>query len=153
MPRQGIYALLEVSSDNVSYNLVSCLQNINLQFQRETTDGTCMKGSADTGYRQEYTTFAGWNISADGFWEPEDSTGQQIIRDAMLNNTLIYVRYYPSAGTSGTGTPGTPETGDKYYTGQTYVSETSVASPFDGLAGTTLNFVGVGALTEGTEGP
>ena len=140
--KRGTDGLIEVSNDGgTTWVIVASQQSWSLDMSNEVIDTTVLGAQR---FRDNITTFLGWSISVDGFWDDADLTaalGGGIIKDAAINGTVLDVRVTPSA------TGGVAETtGDWYWSGQANVGANNPSGSYDSAVQSSLTFEGKGTL-------
>lgn len=87
MATQGLSALIESSTNDSAYSTVNDLNSASMSISGNNIDVTDFESSYID--RIQGVKDCTWSIS--GFYNDGD-TGQDNIRDALLNNTAIYIR-------------------------------------------------------------
>lgn len=86
--QKGRKIQVSVSTDDTAYNAVGEMNSVEMNMQGNTLDVTAF-GDDDVarilGLRD-----CSWSLS--GWYDPTDATGQIAIRDALLNDTPLYVK-------------------------------------------------------------
>lgn len=113
------------------------LREVELTIERETTDVT----SHDTvGWREQIYSLAQWSMTAEALYVDGDA-GQDALFAAILGETILDVEFRPEG--DGTGLPN--------YTGSARITNWSVSGPNDDVAASSLELMGSGPITKGTQ--
>lgn len=91
-------AAIEVSTDNSTYNEVDGIKNFTFGGQRAMLDTTDFKDTS--GGHTRIPGLFDYPVSIDGDYEPGDTNGQVVLRDAFFNGTAVWIGilYNGSAG-------------------------------------------------------
>lgn len=92
----GRKVVVDVGTDGATWNPVGELNQADMGLNGALLDVT--KFGDDDIERALGLRDCQWTLS--GFYDPTDSTGQKVIRDALLNNTALYVKiqFNPGGG-------------------------------------------------------
>lgn len=108
-----------------------------LETTGETTDSTTMNtATSNGGWRTKVATLKMWSGSITCFWDPTDTTGQQVL-DAGVT---VALKLYPEGNT----------TGDIFFSGDAIVTGVTRSATLEGLVEAVFAFEGTGALVETT---
>jgi predicted secreted protein len=126
---KGKSSLVQVGTDNTTWNTVAEMNDFSLSFKGNNIDSTVfadtyvgrVQGLKDTSYKFS------------GFWKYNDATGQVVIQNAFLNDTALYVKILPD-GTNG-------------WKQQVRVSNFEISAAVDGGVEVSFDLEGTGAVT------
>lgn len=120
--------------------VAGCLQSNSLSMSRETRDVTCKTGTTDNTYRSFLPSFITGTISFEGF-HAED--------DANESSYELHTKF--KAGTRIAWKAGSTIIGDKYYSGNGYITQLDINA---GAPGENVSYSGTvtidGEVTEAT---
>ena len=132
-PLMGRYASVKLASD-----LIANLSNWSVDISSDEIDVTVF-GSV---WKKSMPGFQGWTGSAEGFYDPADSTGQAVMQSDALNATKITnIRFYINSTSYWT-----PDVTTDTNAG-CYVNTVSIRHDKAGVAAVTFNILGYGPLT------
>jgi predicted secreted protein len=121
--------LVRVSTDDITYNTVAGINDASASIEGDNQDITAfsenyisrLQGLKDTSY------------SLSGYFDVADTTGQLVIRNALVTNTTLYFRFLYN-GTNG-------------YKQQVKVSSFEVSASVDGISELSIELEGTDTIT------
>ena len=98
MPKLGHTTVIEVSTDDITYNEVDGILDYNFDMSNDVVDITAYEDTASA--HERLLSLQDTSISLGGDYEHADVNGQLVLRNAFLNNTSVYVKILHN-GTNG----------------------------------------------------
>ena len=126
---KGLATVVQVSTDDVTYNTVLGLNDANNSI---TSNNEVTTDFGDT-FNERLDTIKDSTYSLSGFYDNADTTGQIAIRDSLINGTDLYVKYLTD-GTNG-------------FKQKVVVASFEVSSTPDGVSEVSIELEGSGSLT------
>ena len=87
----GFNGVVQVSTDDITYNTIGEVRNVRLQVSGENIDATSFDSS---GWRERIVGLSDWRWSAGSFYL-EGNTAQDNLRNAITGRTPIYIELTP----------------------------------------------------------
>lgn len=112
-----------------SYVTIADLNNVTFTIDNEALDITAFAAT----YGSKVAGLKNWSISASGFRNTSDTTGQNAIHTAVLGDTDTFLQILPN-GTTG-------------YKGQVIINSLETGDDVGGVVSFSLQATGTGALT------
>lgn len=133
----GFNAKLAVSTDGGSiYNDIGELRDVTVTVEADEIDATS-KDSA--GWREFIQGLKQWGGSAEGLYL-QANVGQDAVYNALVNGTLVKLRFRPKAGA-----------GNDQFIGDAIITGYEPAGPLDDAIAVSINFRGTGALANSVQ--
>lgn len=133
----GFKGQMLLSTDGGStYNKVAELRDVTLTVERDTIDVT---NHSQTGWKENILGAAQWSASAEALFVNDDAQ-LQALYDALINQTTLKFRFVAEE-----------TAGKKKWEGDGIVTNFELAFPNDDAAGASMEILGSGALTAGTQ--
>ncbi len=122
--------------------LIACSTSATLDLGTNMISSSCK----DSGNSEQSTPGQkNWSMSLDGNLAFDASYGWADLFEAWENQTKVVAMW-----TTNVTTPGTPETGDPFYSGDAYIESLSASAPVNDVTTYSVSFKGTGLLTSGT---
>lgn len=96
MATAGKNALLKISTNGSTFTTCLGVKSASASIDGANLDTTVFGDS----FMERIQGIKDFKVSISGFYVPGDTTGQQAIRSALINDTLLYVQFLPD-GTTG----------------------------------------------------
>lgn len=93
----GFNGVVQISTDDVTYNTIGEVRNVRLQVSGENIDATSFDSA---GWRERIVGLSDWRWSASAFYL-EANTAQDNIRSAITGRTGVYLRLIPKGSAMG----------------------------------------------------
>lgn len=116
----------------VGVNAVAEIKEWTLETTSETVDHTKMGDD----WMTHTATQKSWTSSFTAFWDPSDTTGQQV----LVEGASVTLNLYPTGNTSS----------NVEWTGTATITSVSKTASFDGMVEASFSAMGDGPLVEGT---
>lgn len=130
MALKGKSVQIQVSPDDVTYNAVKEMNNIDTPIDADNIDTTVF--GEDFIKRVQGLKDGSWSLS--GFYDPTDTNGQVAIRSSLLNDTDLYAKVSYDGGTT-------------WFKQKVRVSSFNPSAAVDGAVEISIEFEGDGAVT------
>ncbi|MDR4483829.1 MAG: phage major tail protein, TP901-1 family [Nitrospirales bacterium] len=133
----GFKGQMFLSTDGGSnYNKVAELKDVTLTVERDTIDVT---NHSQSGWKENILGAAQWSASAEALFVNDD-VQLQALYDALINQTTLKFRFVAEE-----------VAGKKKWEGDGIVTSFELSFPNDDAAGASMEILGSGALTAGTQ--
>jgi len=126
---KGKSVVTQVSTDDAAYNTVANLNDVSMTVEGKNVDVSVF---ADN-YVDRLQTLKDVKYSLKGFYDTADTTGQVVIRTALLGASDLYVKYLPD-GTNG-------------FKQKVVVASMDFGSVVDGVVEVTFSLEGAGDMS------
>jgi predicted secreted protein len=121
---------------NGATNIASA-QQISIKINGKTIDAT----DHDTGGWEDFLLGTmSWDANSEHVYIEGDASQNAALFDALVNQTLLTLNFYPQVGT-----------GKQYYTGTAFVTSWELAAPSSDVTKIKASFKGAGALTRASQ--
>lgn len=120
---------IKVSTNGTTFNLVAELNDATMSLSGDNLDITTF----GQDYINRIQGLKDCTYSLSGFYKSDDTNGQVVIRDALINDTALYVQFLPD-GTTG-------------FKQEVKVSSFELSGTVDGTNDLSIDLDGTGAIT------
>lgn len=132
MALKGKCVTINASSDGSIFNRVAELNDGTMSIDGDNIDITSF-GDCTNSLIDRIQGLVDSSYSLSGFYDPTDTTGQVLIRNALLNDTQVYVQFLAD-GTNG-------------FQQEVKVATFEISATVDGVVNISIDLEGTGAIT------
>jgi TP901-1 family phage major tail protein len=137
----GTLTVIKTGADHATATAIGMSTNASLSFTMETRD---ISNKSSAGWRELLEAQRSWSVSCEGLYAFVDSTGAATKNyddfwTLMNTRAPLYIEI------------ATGVTGDKYYSGQCYITSLEQSAPMEDNMTYSMSFEGTGVLSESTQ--
>jgi len=137
----GTLTVIKTGADHATATTIGMSTNASLSFTMETRD---ISNKSSAGWRELLEAQRSWSVSCEGLYAFLDSSGAAVKNyddfwTLMNTRTPLYIEI------------ATGVTGDKYYSGQCYITSLEQSAPMEDNMTYSMSFEGTGVLAEATQ--